>query len=84
MIIGMSVYEMDTYKRNYEFTKRVPTRSPAQGWEYNNAKEYSSGKEYDLVCGNPYKFKGVRSGNAYGKRKAMCRIPNKTNHGPRY
>lgn len=83
-VMGLSPSEMDTFKRNYEFTKRVPTRSPAQGYEYNYAKEYSEGKEHNLVCGNPHKFKGVRAGNSYGKRKAMCRIPAKTNHGPRY
>ena len=80
----MSLMELDTYKRNYEFTKRVPTRSPAQSpWDYNYVKQ-ESGKEHNIVCGNPHKFKGVRAGNSYGKRKAMCRIPAKHNYGPRY
>lgn len=82
-IVGMSIDDYNTYKRNYEFNKRAPVRAPTiTDYDYKFTKEYSTGKEHDIVCGNPHRFKGIRTGNSYGKRKAMCRIPS--NPKPRY
>lgn len=84
-IVGMSPSEVDIFKRNYGFTKRIPTRSPVQNhWEYDYTKEYGTDKEKSLILAQPHRFKGVRTNNVYGSRKAVCRIGRRHNHGPKY
>lgn len=65
------------YKRDYEFNKPAPTRSPVGGWEYKYASSGQSTlgpKELSLVKGTPHTYKGMRTNNSYGKRMAVKRI----------
>lgn len=80
-IVGFTAAEQaEHYKRDYEFNKAAPNRSPVGGWEYKYANQGQSNlpaKEIALIKGQPHRFGGVRSGNSYGSRKAMCRIKSK-------
>lgn len=67
------------YKRDYEFNKSAPVRSPVQGWEYKHINEgdmynHTPPKEVALVKGTPHKFKGVRTNNIYSKRQVIKKI----------
>lgn len=70
------------FKRDYEFNKRAPQRSPVDGWSYKYINEgagsYTPPKEVALVKGTPHKFKHVRTANSYARsRPAMKRTPSK-------
>lgn len=77
-IVGFTAQEQaEHYKRDYEFNKAAPVRSPVKGWEYKYASTNQSNlpsKEISLIRGVPHKFGGVRSSNSYGNRTAMKRI----------
>lgn len=77
-IVGFTAEEQEQhYKRDYEFNKAAPVRSPVKGWEYKYATNNQSNlpnKEISLIKGQPHRFPGVRSNNSYGKRTAMRRI----------
>jgi len=65
------------FKKDYEFNKGVPKRSPVSGWEdkyITKGQSNASPREISLVKGTAHRFGGVRSGNSYGKRPAMRRI----------
>lgn len=64
------------FKRDYEFNKPVPVRSPVSGWLWKNPEGLGS-KESSLIKGLPHSFKGIRTGNSYGKRLAVKRIGKK-------
>lgn len=64
------------YKKDYEFNKPVPVRSPAFGWEDKYIRQGDSSappKEVSMVKGTPHKFKGVRSGSVYSNRPTRRR-----------
>lgn len=66
------------YKRDYEFNKAAPLRSPVKGWEYKYMTEgtnnYTPPKEVALIKGTPHRFKNVRTANSYARsRPAMKR-----------
>lgn len=77
-IVGFTAEEQEQhYKRDYEFNKAAPVRSPVKGWEYKYATTNQSNlpsKEISLIKGAAHRFSGVRSGNSYAKRSAMKRI----------
>ena len=75
----------DDYKRQYEFNKPVPARSPVGGWEDKHIRmaNHHDGmrvpqKEINLVKGTPHRFSNVRTGNAYSKRQAVKRTVRRT------
>lgn len=61
------------FKRDYEFNKRAPQRSPVQGWEYKYMNEgtnnYTPPRELALVKGTPHRFKAVRTANSYARSR---------------
>lgn len=62
----------ENYQRKYGFQDVTPARSPVSGWELGYIKNNSEGvskRERSLVMGTPHKFKGVRTGNSYSKKK---------------
>lgn len=65
------------YKRDYEFNKPAPVRSPVGGWGYKYAMAGQSTlgpKELSLLRGSAHTYKGMRTNNSYGKRQAVKRI----------
>ena len=65
------------YKKSYEFAHYKSVRSPVGGWEDKHIRSGEAyrvpQKEINLVKGTPHSFKGVRTGNSYSKREAICR-----------
>ena len=70
---GFTAEENETrYKKDYEFNKRAPLRSPIEGWSYKYTIENNSmapPKEIALAKGTPHKFKGVRTANPYTRSR---------------
>lgn len=71
-IVGFTAEEhAEHYKRDYEFNKPIPARSPVSGWAYKYANEGDTSlppKEIALIKGSPAQHKHRRDQNSYGKR----------------
>ena len=68
------------FKRDYEFNKSKSVRSPASPWEDKYIRQGDARapkKEVSLVKGTPSSFRGIRTGNSYGKRQAVRRNTGK-------
>lgn len=65
------------FKKEYEFNKGVPKRSPVSGWEDKYIREGTSDappKEISMVKGTPAQFRGRRDKNSYGSRPTRRKV----------